>query len=149
MKKIFTISANPLSMNLGLLLIRLIIGFLMAFIGYEKLIHFNELAVDDFWVKNVSFLGMTGKLPLALTIFAEFFCSLFLIIGFLTRFSSFVLLFCMSYIFLVIFPGSILSKGEHGYEFNTAFTYAMIYLGLFFTGPGKYSLDHKLFNKTH
>ena len=149
MKKIFTISANPLNMNFGILLIRLIIGFLMAFIGYEKLIHFNELLVDDFWVKNVSFLGMTGKVPLALTIFAEFFCSLLIIIGFLTRFSSFVLLFCMSYIFLVIFPGSVLSKGEHGYEFNTAFTYAMVYLGLFFTGPGKYSVDHKLFNKTH
>ncbi|MFY8181205.1 MAG: DoxX family protein [Flavobacterium sp.] len=149
MKKIYTISANPLSMNFGLLLIRLIIGILMAFIGYEKLIHFNELVVDDFWAKNVSFLGMKGTFPLALTVFAEFFCSLFLIIGFLTRFSSFVLLFCMAYIFLVIFPGSILSNGEHGYEFNTAFIYFVIYLGIFFTGPGKYSLDYKLFNKTH
>lgn len=149
MNKIFTISANPLSKDLGLLLIRVIIGLLMAFIGYDKLIHFSELAADDFWAKNVSFLGMTGKIPLALTIFAEFFCSLLLIVGFLTRFSSFILLFCMAYIFVVVFPGSILNSGEHGYEFNSAFFYFVIYLGLFFTGPGKYSLDYMLFNKTH
>jgi putative oxidoreductase len=147
MNKIKLFSGQAINMDLGLLFIRVIIGALMAFIGYEKLIHFNELAADDFWAKSVSFLGMKGAVPLALTVFAEFFCSLLLIVGLLTRVSSFVLLFCMAYIFLVIFPGSILSKGDHGYEFNTAFTYFVIYLGLFFTGAGKYSLDAKLLRK--
>jgi putative oxidoreductase len=147
MNKLQLFSEQPINMDLGLLLIRVIIGTLMAFIGYEKLIHFNELVVDDFWAKNVSFLGMKGAVPLALTVFAEFLCSLFLIIGFFTRISSFFLLFCMAYIFIVIFPGSILSKGDHGYEFNTAFVYFAIYLGLFFTGPGKYSLDAKFLRK--
>lgn len=147
MKKLKLLSGQPINTDLGLLLIRFIIGALMAFIGYEKLIHFEEMANSDFWAKNVSFLGMKGAIPLALTIFAEFLCSLFLIVGLFTRVSSFFLLFCMAYIFLVIFPGSILDKGEHGYEFNTAFTYFMIYLGLFFTGPGKYSLDAKIFKK--
>lgn len=147
MKKLKLLSGQPINTDLGLLLIRFIIGALMAFIGYEKLIHFEEMANSDFWAKNVSFLGMKGAIPLALTIFAEFLCSLFLIVGLFTRVSSFFLLFCMAYIFLVIFPGSILDKGEHGYEFNTAFTYFMIYLGLFFTGPGKYSLDAKFLKK--
>lgn len=147
MKKLKLLSGQPINTDLGLLLIRVIIGALMAFIGYEKLIHFEEMANSDFWAKNVSFLGMKGAIPLALTIFAEFLCSLFLIVGLFTRVSSFFLLFCMAYIFLVIFPGSILDKGEHGYEFNTAFTYFMIYLGLFFTGPGKYSLDAKFLKK--
>ena len=75
MKKLHLLSANPINKDLGLLLIRLIIGLLMAFIGYQKLIHFNEMAADDFWAKNVSFLGMKGATPLALTVFAEFFCS--------------------------------------------------------------------------
>lgn len=147
MNKLKLFSAHPINMDFGLLLIRIIIGLLMGFIGYEKLIHFNELVIDDFWAKNVSFLGMKGAVPLALTVFAEFLCSLFLIVGLFSRFSSFVLLFCMAYIFLVVFPGSILNKGEHGFEFNTAFIYFIIYLGLFFTGPGKYSLDAKFFKK--
>ena len=147
MNKLKLFSGQPINMDLGLLLIRVVIGALMAFIGYEKLIHFNELVADDFWAKNVIFLGMKGAVPLALTVFAEFFCSLLLIVGLFTRVSSFILLFCMAYIFLVIFPGSMVSKGEHGVEFNTAFTYFVIYLGLFFTGAGKYSLDAKFLRK--
>jgi putative oxidoreductase len=92
--------------------------------------------------------GIFSKLiSLVLSIFAEFFCSLFLILGLFTRFSLFVLMFCMGYIFMVIFPMSIVDKGENGYHFNDAFVYFIIYLGLFFTGPGKYSLDKKLFQK--
>jgi putative oxidoreductase len=147
MKKLQLFSANPINKDLGLLLIRLIIGLLMAFIGYQKLIHFNEMAVDEFWAKNVSFIGMKGTVPLALTVFAEFFCSVFIILGLFSRFSLFVLAFCMAYIFLVIFPGSILENGEHGYKFNDAFVYFTIYVGLLFTGVGKYSLDQKLFTK--
>lgn len=147
MNKLKLFSGQPINMDLGLLLIRVVIGALMAFIGYEKLIHFNEMANSDFWAKEVSFLGMKGAVPLALTVFAEFFCSLLLIVGLLTRLSSFILLFCMAYIFLVIFPGSMISNGEHGVEFNTAFTYFVIYLGLFFTGAGKYSLDAKFLRK--
>lgn len=147
MKKLKLLSSKEINKDFGILLIRLMIGILMAFYGYEKLIHFDEMAASDFWAKNVSFLGMSGKFPLALTIFAELFCSIFLIIGFLTRINLFFLMFCMAYIFLVIFPFSILDKGDNGYQFNDAFVYFMIYLGLFFTGAGKYSLDHKLFGK--
>ena len=85
MKKLLLFSSHPINLSFGLLLIRIIIGVLMAFYGYEKLIHFDEMAASDFWAKNVSFLGMTGKFPLALTIFAEFFCSILLIFGLFTR----------------------------------------------------------------
>jgi putative oxidoreductase len=142
-------SGKSINKDLGLLLIRLMLGVLMAFYGYEKLIHFNEMATSDFWAKNVSFLGMTGSIPLALTIFAELFCSLFLIFGIFTRISLFFLLFCMGYIFMVIFPFSILEKSDNGMQFNNAFVYFIVYLGLLFTGPGKYSLDHKLFGKSN
>lgn len=145
MKKLFFGSASPINIDLGLLVIRLIIGTLMAFYGWEKLSHFNEMAASDFWNKDVSFLGLKGKIPLALTVFAEFVCSITLILGLFTRASLFFLLFCMAYIFLVVFPLSFVSKGDNGYHFNDAFVYFIIYAGLFFTGAGKYSLDHKLF----
>jgi putative oxidoreductase len=141
------LNSKSLQMDFGLLLLRIIIGFLMAFYGYEKLIRFNEMAASEFWANNVSFLGMSGTVPLALTVFAEFFCSILLIIGLFTRFSLLVLLFCMGYIFLVIFPFSILDKGDNGYQFNDAFVYFIIYLGLLFTGAGKYSLDAAFFKK--
>lgn len=147
MKKLFFNSANEINSDLGLLIIRLLIGTLMAFYGFEKLAHFSEMAMSDFWMKNVTFLGMSGKIPLALTIFAELICSLLLIIGLFSRFALLVLMFCMGYIFLVIFPMSILDKGDNGYQFNDAFVYFVIYFGLFFTGVGKYSLDAKLFAK--
>ena len=143
-RKLFN-SANALNLDLGLLIIRIIIGLLMTFVGYEKLINFETIAASDFWAKNISFLGMSGKVPLALTVFAELFCSLLLIIGLFSRFSLLVLMFCMAYIFVVVFPMSILDKGENGYQFNDAFVYFTIYLGLFFTGVGNYSLDSKLF----
>jgi putative oxidoreductase len=147
MKKLQFNSAKPINKDLGLLLIRLIIGLLMAFYGYEKLTHFNEMAASDFWMKNVSFLGFSSKVALGLTVFAELICSILLILGLFSRISLFFLLFCMGWIFLVVFPMSILEKGDNGYQFNDAFVYFMVYFGLFFTGVGKYSLDAKLFAK--
>jgi putative oxidoreductase len=145
MNKLF--SSTAINTDLGLLIIRLIIGALMAFYGYEKLIHFNEMAASDFWMKNVSFFGLSSKIALGLTVFAELVCSILLILGLFTRISLFFLAFCMAWIFLVVFPMSILDKGDNGYQFNDAFVYFSIYLGLFFTGAGNYSLDAKLFGK--
>jgi putative oxidoreductase len=145
MNKLF--SSTAINTDLGLLIIRLIIGALMAFYGYEKLIHFNEMAASDFWMKNVSFFGFSSKIALGLTVFAELVCSILLILGLFTRISLFFLAFCMAWIFLVVFPMSILDKGDNGYQFNDAFVYFAIYLGLFFTGAGNYSLDAKLFGK--
>lgn len=145
-KKLFYLN-TPINIDLGLLLIRLMVGILMAFYGYEKLTHFSEMAQSDFWSKDVSFLGMSGKISLALTIFAELFCSLLLILGLFTRVSLVFLLFCMGYIFTIVFSFEILSKGDNGYKFNDAFVYFIIYLGLFFTGSGKYSLDNKFLFK--
>ena len=102
MNKLNLLSFKPINTDFGLLLVRLIIGVLMAFYGYEKLIHFDEMSHSDFWAKNVSFLGMNGSFPLALTIFAELFCSLLLVLGLFTRLSLIPLLFTMAYIFLVI-----------------------------------------------
>lgn len=147
MKKIFSNSIEPFNLSLGIFLIRIIIGVLMAFLGYEKLIHFNEMAASDFWTKNVSFLGMSGSIALGLTVFAEFFCSLLLTIGLFTRLSLIPLIICMGYIVVSIAQFSVLESGDHGTNVNTAFVYFVIYIGLFFTGAGKYSLDYLIGKK--
>ena len=119
----------------------------MAFYGYQKLINFETMAASDFWAKDVSFLGMTGKTPLALTIFAEFFCSLLLIIGLFTRLALIPLLICMGYIIACVAKFEVIYSGDNGIEVNNGFVYFMIYLGIFLTGPGNYSLDHKIANR--
>ncbi len=145
MKKL--LSAYPINTDLGLLLIRLIIGILMACYGYQKLIHFDEMAASDFWAKDINFLGFTGKVPLALTVFAEFFCSLLLLVGLFTRLSLIPLLICMAYIFGVVAKMEVVHSGDNGVEINNAFVYFVIYLALFLTGPGKYSIDHMMARK--
>ena len=147
MKKIFSNSIEPFNLSLGILLIRVVIGVLMALLGYEKLTHFNEMAASDFWMKNVSFLGMSGSIALGLTVFAEFFCSLLLTVGLFTRLSLIPLIICMGYIVVSIAQFSIVESGEHGSNLNTAFVYLVIYLGLFFTGAGKCSLDYMISKK--
>lgn len=141
MKKLLLFSSHPINLSLGLLLIRVIIGALMFFYGYEKFSNFEEMAASEFWAKNVNFLGMTGKIPLALTIFAELFCSILLIIGLFTRLALIPLLICMGFIIVSIVNFQVISSGDNGTEINNAFVYFVIYLGLFFTGAGKYSLD--------
>ena len=147
MKKNLLFSFKPINLSLGILLVRVIIGMLMAFYGYQKLINFETMAASDFWAKEVSFLGMTGKTPLALTIFAEFFCSLLLIIGLLTRLSLIPLLICMGYIVAVTARFEVIYSGDNGVEVNNAFVYFIIYLGIYLTGPGNYSLDYKIANR--
>ena len=146
MKK-FLLSSSTLYVDFALLLIRLTIGVLMAFYGLHKLQHFNEMASSSFWMKDVNLFGLTGKIPLALTIFAELFCSIFLILGLFTRLSLIPLLFCMGFIVVVLNKFEIVSSGDNGMELNSAFNYFIIYLALFFTGAGKYSVDHFLLDK--
>ncbi len=147
MKKLLSLSIQPINLDLGLFFIRVIVGLLMAFYGYHKLVNFDAMAASDFWAKNVSFLGFTGKVPLALTVFAEFFCSILLLVGFLTRLSLIPLLICMGYIFMITAQMNIISTGDNGTEVNNGFVYFVIYLGLLFTGPGKYSVDYLITKK--
>ncbi len=147
MKKLFDTNYNNTRLDVGILLLRILIGAVMAFIGYEKLIHANEMIANDYWKTQVNFLGLGSAVSVWLTIFAEFFCSVFLIIGLFTRLSLIPLIFCMSYIVFVLDKFSVISHGEHGYQVSTAFVYLIIYMVLMLTGAGKLSIDRFLFNK--
>ncbi len=146
MKRIFSVNYNNYALDIGLFFLRIAVGILMAFYGYHKLMHFSEMAHSDYWEKDVNFLGKGGTVSLGLTVFAEFFCSLFLIAGLCTRLCLLPLLICMGYIVAVIDKYTIVSSGEHGYELNTAFFYFIIFFFLLLSGPGRWSLD-KLISK--
>ena len=86
----------------------------------------------------MSFMGLGGSLSLALLIFAELFCALFLAIGLLTRYALIPLIVAMAVAAFEAHHGEIFGKGE------SSFIYLVCFAVLFISGPGKYSLDHYL-----
>jgi putative oxidoreductase len=71
----------------------------------------------------------------ALTVFAELFCTLFLVIGLFTRAALIPLIILMLVIVFDIHGDEPFADREHG------LMYLLLYIALLFTGPGNYSLD--------
>lgn len=117
--------------SLGLLLLRLGAGLIMAFShGLGKLTTFSERAPEF-----ADPLGFGPTFSLAFAVFAEFFCSLLLALGLFTRAVVVPLLITMAVAFLIIHAEDPFRRKE------LAILYFTIYTTLFFTGPGKFSLD--------
>jgi putative oxidoreductase len=72
-------------------------------------------------------------------VFAEFFCSLLIIAGFLTRPALFFLIIVMAVAAFIVHANDSLADREH------ALLYLFVYLAVFITGPGKFSMDNKIF----
>lgn len=120
----------------ALLLLRLFIGVLMLTHGWGKLSNFE--ALSGVFPDPV---GLGSKLSLILAVGAEFFASIFLILGLLTRLSVIPLAFTMSVAFFVVHAADTFQVKE------LALLYLGIYLFIFLAGPGKYSLDAIIFKK--
>ncbi len=108
---------------------RVIFGLLLASHGLQKLMNFSMMASQF-----PDPLGVGSKLSLSLAIFGELACSIAFIAGFLTRLAVIPMIFTMSVAFFTVHDGSIAS-GE------LAFAYLIVYLLMFFAGPGSYSID--------
>ncbi|MES2773418.1 MAG: DoxX family protein [Bacteroidota bacterium] len=147
MKKLFSTGYSQTGLNAGLFIIRVLIGVLMAIYGYQKLVDFGTQSVSNFWVKEINFLGLGGKVSLGLTIFAELFCSILLILGLATRLALLPLIICMGFIFVTMNKFEIIQTGENGPHMNDVFLYLMTYVALLFTGPGKWSIDYLIAKK--
>ncbi len=127
----FDAKGRALGVDLGLLVIRLLYGFAMAFgHGLPKIQAFDE--------KKESFLALppfNSATSLSLAIFAEFFCSLALIVGFGTRVAAFFLAFTMGVAAFVFHASDPFSAKEK------ALVYLFVYIALMLTGPGRFSVD--------
>lgn len=130
MKRFFSTNYSAGAFNAGMFLLRLIVGVLMMTHGYDKLVHFNELSGQF-----MSFLGLGSKVSLILCIFAEFFCSILLIIGLFTRLATIPLIITMCVIIFMVNKGNIIEKSE------LVTVYLGAYLLLLFVGPGRISVD--------
>ena len=130
MNKLLSTKYSAGAFNTAMLLLRLGLGILMMMHGYSKLVHFGDMQH-----KFMNFLGMGSTLSLALVVFAEFFCSLFLILGLFTRLASIPLIIATLVMVFKAHNGEIFGDGEH------AALYLIGYLALLLVGPGKISVD--------
>jgi putative oxidoreductase len=134
MKKLLSIHYNEWAFNIGMFILRLIAGCVMLFAhGFDKLQKFNTLQGNFY-----NFMGLGHRTSLVLDIFAELFCSLFLILGLFTRFSAALLIITM----LVVIFGY--DAGKPWLQSETAFLYLAGYVMLLLCGPGKISIDGML-----
>lgn len=131
MKKLLSIKYSATSFNISLLLLRLVLGATMCVNhGYPKLLHFAERKGDF-----MNFMGLGSTTSLALVIFAEFFCAIFLIIGLFTRFTLIPLIVVMSVAFFKSHGGQLFDEGETAALFLTGF------VAILLCGPGRASVD--------
>jgi putative oxidoreductase len=134
LKKYLKPTSLPNRVSLAVLVLRLNFGFLMIPQGYNK--------PQEFLAGKHDFpdpLHVSPIISHGLTIFAEFFCSILLALGLLTRPALIILIGCMTIITFSIHGSDPLGDKEH------ALLYLFTYFAIFLTGAGKYSIDMKVF----
>lgn len=130
MKKLFSIRYSDNGVSFATFVLRIISGGLMIPHGYSKLINFASMSgkiMDPFHIGHPT--------SLALVIFAEFFCAVFVVLGLFTRFACIPLIIDMSVALFLAHHGDSFGDGAQATLFLGAF------VALLFTGPGKISLD--------
>ena len=118
--------------SLLILALRIFFGVLFFVHGLDKMINFSALS-ETF----PSVLGFGSYMSLMLSVFCEFCCSLFLIAGLLERIILLPMIISMGVAFFVIHD-SMMPEGE------LSLIYLVIFIILFVTGPGRYSLDYMI-----
>lgn len=139
-----TASKQALLLDLGLLAARLGYGGMMAIgHGWGKLKGFPE--------NHESFsdpLGVGPSLSMALAVFAEFFCGIFLALGFATRFAAFNLWFTMTVAAFVIHGSDPFFRASPTQGFKEfAMLYWFAFLLIMLAGPGRFSIDRLIMKK--
>lgn len=137
MKNSYSTNLNLSHVDIGLLIFRIGISALMLTHGYPKLVRFfgsEEIAFADP-------LGFGEVVTFTFAVFAEFICSILIIVGFGTRLAAIPLIGTMAVAALIVH----MPDGFGSQEMPLLYMFGFILL--FFTGGGKYSLDWYLLKK--
>lgn len=118
-----------------ILCLRLFFGALFMMHGLDKLTHFNELSTT-----YTSVLGLGSYMTLMLSIFTELCCSIFLMAGLLVRITVIPMIVAMAVAFFDVHD-AMMPEGE------LALIYLILFIILYLTGPGRYSIDYLIDTK--
>src|SRR6187402_383177 len=130
-------SSSPLWHTAGLTLIRCILGAFLISHGWEI---FSESKINGYLEWEV-FKSSNGKLLVMAGKASELIAGIFLVLGFLTRVASLLIIGTMIYITF------FLGNGKIWYEDQYPFLFILLALVFFFTGAGNVSLDKMIFKK--
>ena len=137
MKQLVSINISQKGIDLAILITRITAAVLMLSHGLPKLGMLFSGNAGQF----PAVLGMSPELSLSLTVFAEVICSIFILFGLGTRLAVVPLIITMLVAVLYIHSADPFAKQEPGIQ------YLILYVILFITGSGKYSLDYLLQRK--
>jgi putative oxidoreductase len=132
-------SSSPYAQPAAIGIARIILGSFLIYHGKE--VFDGELM--DGYAKWESFKDFTS--PALVTYIGkatELLAGILLVLGLLTRPAC--LLVMATFIYITFFVG----KGKFWYDDQHPFMFVLVAAILFFTGPGKWSLDNKLFKSS-
>lgn len=139
MLKLFKVPKQSCLPSAGLLALRLVCGVAFMFHGWGKIQH------------PFSWMGPDSKMPgflLFLAALSEFGGGLAWILGLLTPLASLGLAFTMAvavYFHAAVFGDPFVATGPGKGSYEPALVYLAVSIALMLAGPGKLSLDAKLF----
>ncbi len=142
LKSVYFWSTGYSYTNLGRLFLRLFIGIMLMQFGVRQLMHYYEMC-DVF----PAVFGMSSEMSLIVMTIIEIVCSLFIMVGFLTRLMTippFIAMIVAEYHLLTDFVNQatyLLSWQQQGY---LPIMFLGIYFFLLLVGPGKISVDYFL-----
>lgn len=125
---------NPIILDIVIFIVRLFVGFAMLTHGYPKL----ETLINGGEIQFYDFIGLGPKVSLGLTVFAEFICSIFIILGLFTRVAAGFLIFTMAIAAFFVHGADPFDKRE------MSLLYLSVFLIIITFGAGKISVDYMI-----
>lgn len=123
---------HPANISAVILLLRVTAGVLMLTHGYGKL----QLLLNGGPYTFADPYGVGQTITLIVAVFAEFFCSILIILGLFTRLAAIPLIITMMTAAIIIHSGDPIGNRE------LSILFGVIFITLAFFGAGKYSVDN-------
>lgn len=133
MKKFF--SAEPFAPNVGLTLVRIVVGLFLIYHGWEV---FDTAKMNEYLTWDNFKQSSNGKLLLYAGKSAELIAGILFVLGLFTRMASLVTIGTLGYIAFGLGNGIVWYNDQH------PFLFVLLAFLFLFTGPGPFSMDAKL-----
>lgn len=130
MKKLFNVKPASKNIDIAILFARVSIAVLMLVHGISKFALLNESPVPF-----IDLMGIGAEASLWIAILVEVGCSVLILFGLGTRFAVIPLIVTMLVAVFIVHSNDPFAHQELGLH------YLLVYVLLFLTGSGKYSMD--------
>ena len=136
MNKFF--SPAPVFQTAGLTLIRITVGLFLIYHGSEV---FDNTKMNEYIAWDIFKNSSSPSLIVYMGKAAELVAGFLLVIGLITRIACLIII--GTFIYIAFFVG----HGKIWYDDQYPFLFILLGMVFFFTGPGKWSLNQKLFKE--